>query len=431
VRKFVNGKIPSVISSEAFVHKHLKFNFIVGLIDGGLYGVGIGFGSFMAILPLFVSHMTDSALLIGLIPAIHGAGWQLPQLLTAGYTSRAKRVKPLVLWATIHERVPYLGLAAVAFFLARFPIPLALTLTFLLIIWQSLGAGFAANPWQTMVTKVMPMELHGTFFGTQSAAFNGLAGLAAIAAGFMLEKLPSPWDFTLCFLGTFLFFVLSFIAIAQTRELDSDRPKNEEHPTAFWGHSWDILKRDRNFNAFLVVRSISQFAAMGTSFYLVYAVKELGMGESMAGIMTSVLLISQVVFAPLMGRLGDRWSHRGVMMLGGLGAAASSLLAWTASSVEWFYPVFLLAAIAIVAIWTIPIALTVSFAEEHERPLYIGLSNTISAPATIIAPIIGGWIADAAGYDVMFLVSALCGLLMISALIFLVKEHPKGHVNRL
>ena len=120
-RKFVNGKIPPVNSPETFVRKHLKFNFAVGMLDGGLYGVGIGFGSFIAVLPLFVSRMTDSALLIGLIPAIHGAGWQLPQLLTAGWVSRAKRVKPLVLWATIHERVPYLGLAAVAFFLRVSP----------------------------------------------------------------------------------------------------------------------------------------------------------------------------------------------------------------------------------------------------------------------------------------------------------------------
>jgi MFS family permease len=123
-----------------------------------------------------------------------------------------------------------------------------------------------------------------------------------------------------------------------------------------------------------------------------------------------------------MGRLGDRWSHRNVMTLGGLGAAASSLLAWLANSVEWFYPVFFLAAIAIVAVWTIPLALTVKFAQEHERPLYIGLSNTVSAPAAIIAPIIGGWIADALGYHAMFIVSILSGLLMAAALVLFVKE---------
>lgn len=411
---------------EAFVRKHLKFNFLVGLVDGGFFGLGIGFGSFAAILPLFVSRLTDSALLIGLIPAIHGAGWQLPQLFAAGYTSRAKRVKPLVLLATVHERVPFLGLAAVAWFIAHMDVSAALWLTFGLLIWQSLGAGFAANPWQTMVTKVIPSELHGAFFGMQSASFNGLAGLAAIAAGFLLERLSGPLDFALCFTLTFVFFVLSYIAIAQTRELAADKPETDEHPAAFWGHSWNILKRDRNFGAFLAARSLSQFAGMAISFYIVYGYKELGMSESVAGIMTSVLLISQVVFAPLMGRLGDRWSHRGVMILGGVGAAASSALAWAANSIGWFYPVFLLAAVAIVAIWTIPIAFTVSFAREYERPLYIGLSNTVSAPATILAPIFGGWIADAMGYHAMFTVSALCGLLMAAALFFFVKEPKTG-----
>ncbi len=51
-----------------------------------------------------------------------------------------------------------------------------------------------------------------------------------------------------------------------------------------------------------------------------------------------------------MGRLGDRWSHCGVMMLGGLGATISSLLVWLADSPIWFYPVFILASIAVTAV---------------------------------------------------------------------------------
>jgi len=50
-----------------------------------------------------------------------------------------------------------------------------------------------------------------------------------------------------------------------------------------------------------------------------------------------------------------------------------------------FYAVFFLEAIATVAIWTIPNALSVSFAKNvEERPLYIGLSNTLCAPVTIL-----------------------------------------------
>ena len=60
---------------EQFARNHLRYNVTVGLMDGGLFGVALGFASFGTILPLFVASMTDSATLIGLVPAIHSAGW--------------------------------------------------------------------------------------------------------------------------------------------------------------------------------------------------------------------------------------------------------------------------------------------------------------------------------------------------------------------
>ena len=38
-------------SVEAYLQKHLRFNFIVGMFDGGFFGFGIGFASFAAIIP--------------------------------------------------------------------------------------------------------------------------------------------------------------------------------------------------------------------------------------------------------------------------------------------------------------------------------------------------------------------------------------------
>jgi len=412
-------------SIEAYIQKHLQFNFTISMFDGGFFGLGVGFGSFVAIIPLFVSHLTDSALLIGLVPAIHNVGWQLPQLLTAGWISRAKRYKPLMLWMTIHERIPYLGLAMVALCVPFTTKQTALIMAFLMLIWQGLGSGFAANPWMNMVTKVMPRELHGTFFGTQSAAYNGLGGLSAILAGLILDKLAMPYNYGLCFVLTFISMCVSYIFVSMTREPDSS-PNESDPPHQYLNKSLNILKRDSNFRIFLGVRMLSQFAAMGFAFYVIYAVWHFGMSDAAAGIMVAILLIGQVVLSPLMGRLGDRWSHRGVMSLGALGAALSALLAWRATSANWFYAIFLLEAIATVAIWTIPNALSVSFAKsDDERPLYIGLSNTLCAPVTILAPVIGGWLADAASFGMMFIISAFCGVLMTGALWFVMKDPTK------
>ena len=104
---------------EQFIRKHLRYNVSVNLMDGGFFGLALGFASFGTILPLFVASMTDSATLIGLVPAIHAAGWLLPQLFTASYTARLRRYKRTVLMATIHERIPFLGFAVVALLLPK------------------------------------------------------------------------------------------------------------------------------------------------------------------------------------------------------------------------------------------------------------------------------------------------------------------------
>ncbi len=410
---------------EAYVQKHLRFNFTIGLLDGGFFGLGMGFASFSAIIPLFVHHFTDSALLIGLVPAIHNIGWQLPQLLMAGWMGRVRRYKPLVLWMTVNERLPFLGLAGVALLAAHSSAPTILLLTFLMLVWQGCGAGLAANPWTGMISKVMPNNLLGAFFGTQSAAFNGLAGLSAILAGILLDRIARPFNFSVCFALTFLCMVCSFVFLSMTREPHS-APAWERHEQPLWGKALDILRSDRNFVAFLGVRVLSQFGGMAFAFYIIYAVQAYNMSDAAAGVMVAILLIGQVVLSPVMGRLGDRWSHRGVMSLGALGAALSAVLAWQASSVQWFYAIFLLEAVAIVAIWTIPLALSVSFAQHaDERPLYVGMANTLPAPATILAPVIGGWLADVAGFRVMFVLSAVFALSMAAALWFVMKDPSK------
>jgi hypothetical protein len=99
------------------IRKHLRYNVIVNLLDGGFFGMAIGLSSFSAFIPIFVNRMTSSAILIGLVPALHNVGWQFPQLFTAGWTSRLRHFKPTVALLTIQERIPFLGLAIVAWFL--------------------------------------------------------------------------------------------------------------------------------------------------------------------------------------------------------------------------------------------------------------------------------------------------------------------------
>ncbi|HUG33338.1 MAG TPA: MFS transporter, partial [Anaerolineales bacterium] len=67
-----------------------------------------------------------------------------------------------------------------------------------------------------------------------------------------------------------------------------------------------------------------------------------------------------------------------------------------------------------------------------ERPFYIGLAQTLTAPATILAPLIGGWVADSFGFIPTFMISTILSVVMILILWLIVKDPRKSpHPNPL
>jgi len=413
-------------SLEKKIRTDLHFNISVGLLDGSLFGAALGFASFGTILPLFVATMTHSATLIGLVPAIHSAGWLLPQLFTANHTSRLRRYKRTVMLMTIHERVPFLGFAIIALLIPTIGIKASLISSFLLLTWQGLGGGFTANPWTSMISKIIPPETRGTFFGSQAGMANLFISGAAVGAGYLLDWLNSPIDFAVCFFIASFFFTLSWFALAMTREPEDTEKVIEAKQPPFWDGAKRILQRDKNFRWFLSARVLSQFATMGFSFYIVYALRRFHMDTITAGYLTAALTIAQTVANVGMGWVGDRIGHRAMLIIGAASAVLSSLLAWFAPSLAWFYPIFILAGLTNVSIWTIGLTMTVDFSEESERPFYIGLAQTLTAPATILAPLLGGWIADTKGFAPTFALSTILSVVMMGILLFLVKDPRKG-----
>lgn len=406
---------------EKQARKFLKYNLAISLADAAFFGLGWGFGSFGAVIPLFFAQMTDSAILIGLIPAIHAVGWQIPQLFTAGWVARMRQYKPAVLLMTLHERIPYLGLALAAWLLPVFGAKIILPVAFFLLVWQGLGAGLTANPWQSMIAKIIPPDSRGTFFGLQAAVANIIISGAAVGAGYLLDLLDSPLDFAICFLISSAALGISYGFLALTREpVDTEKvmPAADDN---FWASARDILRRDAGFRWFLVFRVAYQFATMGFAFYIVYGLLAFNMDALTAGYLTAALTVSQTIANVGMGWLADRLGHRSMLIAGAVAVALSSFAAWAAPSIGWLYLVFILSGLANVSYWTIGMAMTVQYGTEAERPVYIGLSNTLIAPATILAPLLGGWIADLAGYQTTFMLGTLGGVLTTLLLIFLVK----------
>ena len=406
-----------------FVKQNLKWNYTVNVLDGAFFGFAIGLASFTTVIPLFVSTMTDSAILIGLIPAIHTMGWQLPQLFTAKKVAKMLKFRPHVIRMTINERAPFLGLAFISllipFFKDKTPL---LVMTFIMLVWQGIGGGFTANGWQNLISKVIPSDYLTTFFGIQSSASNLLAGGGAVLAGYFLERLSPDRGYAICFLIAFFLMFISWIFLASNREKDRIIPNLDREEIPILIQVKKIIRTNPGFIWFLVCRNLIQFGLMATSFYTIYSVKLLHMDTLMIGWMTSILFITSVITFPIMGYLSDHWKRRSILIMGALIAALNAFLAAIITNQYAFAIVFLLNGVATATIWNTSMTFTMEYGGEEDRPTFIGMSNTLIAPSAILAPVLGGFLADLFGFGCTFYVSAGLCLLTAAVFVFMVND---------
>lgn len=399
--------------------EHLRFNFAVGVLEGSFFGFGVGLASRVVVIPLFVAYFTDSAALIGLIASLHQIGWHLPQLLTVRHVARQSRYKPITLKMTLQERWPFLALAGVALFATSIPAWLALALTFVLFSWHALGSGVTSTPWQSMIGRIMPSQIHGKFFGMQAGGFSVLSILGAFISGRLLVEVAYPYNFVLCFLGAGLMMAISFVFLASIREPDMPLPllSTETEPEEpFWGRLWTLFKRDAAFRWFLAARVGQQFTYVGMGFYTIYSVRHFALTPDVIALMTSVMLFGKAIAHPLCGYIGDRFGHRWSFAIGALAFAAGNFIAITAGQPGWMYMVFVLAGIGEAMFITAILSTNLTFGKPEERPYYIGLGNTLIAPFSLMAPIIGGQLVDGVGFSAMFTMTIVAGIITAAML---------------
>jgi MFS family permease len=402
--------------TQHIIEKDLRYNISFNLLEGMFFGLGMGLASSVTIIPLFVSNLTDSAILIGLVPAMHSAGWYLPQLFTAKSLSRQTRFKGTVMRYTFHERAPFLGLAAVAWLSPQLDNKIALVFIFIFLIWQGLGGGFTANPWQNLIGKIIPERMHGVFLGAQLGIVSIFSGIGALLTGMILERYTTPNNFALAFTFAGVAVLISMSGLAMVKEHHKPVETDAEIQDRFSKGLISILRNDFPFRKFLLVRSLMQLGVMSISFYTVYAVQEHGAPGQAIGIMTAIMSVTQVFANLILGRIGDLKGHQFVLKLGAIALSLSALVAWLATDYQWFYLAFMLAGVAFVTVMTTQMLVTLQFGNGAQRPAYIGLSNTITAPSALLAPVLGGWLADKAGYQITFLISIFTAILILGLL---------------
>jgi MFS family permease len=414
---------PIAPSTQQEIERNYRWNFAVNSLDGASFWFGMSFFSSTIIIPLFVSHFTDNPLVFGLIPFLGWAGVLIPSLFMANAVERAplKKFFPVNLGFFL-ERLPLFFLAPVVYFLAVSQPLLTLVIFFLLYAWHNFGAGVIIVGWQDMIAKVIPVERRGRFFGITNFIGNAAGILGALAVPFVLDKFTYPMGFVFTFAVVAVLIFVSWVFLSLTREPAVYTSKPPVSQRVYFKSLPDVLRKDRNFRMYLLSQIIFALSGMAAGFLLVYTVQTWSLPDVEASGFMIALQIGLVLANLFFGFLADRKGHKLNLEVCWLLSVLSLFLALVAPSPVWFFLIFFLRGAVTAGTMISGSSIVYEFTDAENRPTYLGLANTIPGLASVIAPLIGGWLAGAISYQAMFSLSAAIGVVSWALLRFTVRE---------
>lgn len=380
-----------------------------GVLNGWLVLLGDGFLSVSIVLAGFAARLGAPSAVIGLLPAIAQGGWMLPQLYVAARSRPLAYKMPLYRSAATVRTLTYLVMVACAAFLTDWP-ALCLTVFILAMLVNALASGVSGLPWLEIVSKTVEPQRRAWFFATRNLYGGILAFLAGLGVRWILgSELAFPYNYTLIFLLATAAFTAGYAIFGRVTE-----PPDQPLPAGNFAEelrSIPVSLQDPALRAFLRVRLLLAFAALGEPFYAVYALHDLGFPAASLG----TFVMATTAAAPLSNvawqRVAERRGSRRILRYSAALAALAPLTALLAGL--WHLPalayvlVFVFASVAMQGFNLGHTNHLLNIAPPESRGRYIGTLNTLVGFA-LFAPVLGGFAADLLGsYQPIFALSAV------------------------
>jgi MFS family permease len=417
----------------ALSRKDIDRNFWMNALDGAFFMGAIAIVPQATILPAYVAKFTSNEYLINLIPALAVLGSMGPQLFVARHTETLRYKKARMLLTGWFQRIPWLVLAVASCFV--FPgrpwIPLVLFFTIYSV--YSVSGGLNMPVWSDLVAKVVPRDRRGRLFAWRNGLGAALGVAGASAATGILTTLKFPYNYSALFGIFFVLTTLSLIFLYYIKEPPSLEVKAKQELHGYLRSLPGLVRADRNYGRFIVSSVLLALAGLSGGLVAKYGIVtfDLGAKDWVFGRIALLSVLVQLATIFLFGRLGDRRGHKINLMIG----SSAMVLAMTGilfipHNIGMFYVYYGLQSLAMSAFGVSSFNILFEFCAEKDRPTYVSLRNTVTAPVSFIAPMVGAFLVRGAGFKVLFSVALGLYLLNLLFLGFMVRE-PRKRVHTL
>jgi MFS family permease len=405
---------------------HTRWNFPMIVGEASAFMTGLAWVDPATVLPLFVTKLTGSTVIVGLMTMMQRLGYLLPQLPMAAILGHRPRRAPVLRWGVLLGRMPFIAFA-IYLWASDIRAP-STVIPFMIFAYFSthLGNGVVAVSWQDIIAKSIPSALRGRFFG----AMTFVTAVSVMVVGFVVRRMLGPAgpgyprDYQVLFTLVAVFFTLSTVGCWLVREPIRPVLAQRQSFVALLVGAIPTL-RDHRALRYLAVSALIGFSlAFSTPFYMVHAKQELGVPDETAGIyiwaMTLGIAVSSIAWGILNDRRGPRDVVRGACMFASLAPVLALTLAAlrsdagsaqadpTGGLVYLYGIVFLSAGMAHGGIWMGVTNYLFEMATHEERPRYIGLMSLVGIPGAFSAFVVG-WALTWTSFAVVFSCFAVAG----------------------
>ncbi|OGC75928.1 MAG: hypothetical protein A2145_06625 [candidate division Zixibacteria bacterium RBG_16_40_9] len=396
--------------------QHFKRNFILGISNGIFFNVGLAFLSGSTVLPVFMAHLTDSKVLIGLATSIENIGWHLPQLFVAAATIHYSKQLGVYTQAAILRAIAFLGIVIAIFILGDKNHTFLLILFFVLFTFFSVSGGLAAVSFIDIVGKTIPPNKRGTYFGMRMFFGGGLAALSGILVENILRSYAFPTNFGLLFSLALLTVILGLGSFALVKEpiLSNSRPHKSLKENC--SEAFSLFQTDATYKLLFLVRITIGAFSLAYPFYILYAQKTLNIEPEAAGIFLSFEMLGYLISNILWAYLSNRINNRLVLLLSAVCSVLPPLIAL--ANLVFTLPLVIYA-LVFFFLGATNSGLFVGFfnylleiAPEEKRPLYVGFIHTVIFPTYFLSTL-GGVIIQLTSFNFLFVLTLLLGLVSI------------------
>jgi MFS family permease len=413
---------PEILSQPAREQIYRR-NFVHFLTDSILFTLAMSIIGPTTVIPDFLRQLTDSEILIGLSGNLFTIGFTLPQLWVARYIVRHARKKWWFVGPNIPVRTVILLFAGLTVWLGRDQPGLILLGFFIAYGITAFGDGLVGVAWADLAGSSMNARWRARMFGLTTIVVSVTMLLISPLIGVVLgERGPAfPNNYALLFGAAGVLFLLSILPCLFIHELPGGKAV-ETLPALgeFIPALGRVLRDDGPFRAFILVRTFTNLFTMAAPFYIGYATVQLGLSSEVA----VPVLVAMSTVGSLIGALAYMWlGERNNLLYIRLALGSAVLMPLcallAAAPGEMLGPLplyigFLISGLAASSnLFAAYMNWTVDYAHADQRPIYVGLSNTVSALISLVAPFLGGTLAERLGYRPLFVVALLMALVAL------------------